>query len=454
MRTQDQRLSRRTFLKVTGMGVTIAAAAACAPAAAPQAGDDETASGQPAAEQIDLDYWYIWGGGGGEGQVAGCDLFTEHNPHITMHPLTAGGVILDKTLAAFAAGDPPDLVDLILCAPLAGRGALIAVDDYIESSSVVDLENYQPAHLEAVNWAGERWGLPANEGLGWLGLARNRNLVQEAGLDEDALPTDFEELHAWAGALEEIDDDGNVQVLGMDIRGILTYPDCWSVVMGKRYFDGETFEYNFDSDEFAEALQISKSFYDRVGAEKIAEFKAAQEGQPIPSPSAAGKVGLFTGGSWTPGSLALNAREDLEFGFSFVPDGAGEGKSPFFAGTHTAMILNGSENVDAAWQFLEFTSTDEYNRRVYDVSGFIMGTKSFIESLDMSSLYPGLDFYTTGLSEGTRVWGIASDPNWYLAWDEFLALEEEVGFGTTDPGEGLQILQEKLTTELAKVLDA
>jgi len=344
--------------------------------------------------------------------------------------------------------------DLILCAPLAGRGALIAVDDYIESSTVVDLENYQAAHLEAVNWAGERWGLPANEGLGWLGLARNRNLVQAAGLDEDALPSDFEELHAWAEALEDIDDDGNVHTLGMDIRGILTYPDCWSVGMGKRYFDGDTFEYNFDSEEFAEALQIAKSFYDRVGAEKIAEFKAAQEGQPIPSPAAAGRVGLFSGGSWTPGSLALNAAEGLEFGFSFVPDGAGEGKMPFFAGTHTAMILNGSDNVDAAWQFLEFTSTDEYNRRVYDVSGFIMGTKSFIDSLDMSTLYPGLDFYTSGLSEGTRVWGIAPDPNWYLAWDGFLSLEEEVGFGKTDPVEGLQFLQEQLTTELAKVLNA
>ena len=83
-----------------------------------------------------------------------------------------------------------------------------------------------------------------------------------------------------------------------------------------------------------------------------------------------------------------------------------------------------------------------------------MGTKSFIDSLDMSSLYPGLDFYTSGLSEGTRVWGIAPDPNWYLAWADFLSLEEEVGFGKTDPAEGLQILQEKLTTELAKVLDA
>ena len=234
------------------------------------------------------------------------------------------------------------------------------MDDYIESSTLVDLENYQAAHLEAVNWAGERWGLPANEGLGWLGLARNRNLVQEAGLDEDALPEDFEELHAWAGALEEIDDNGNVQTLGMDIRGILTYPDCWSVVMGKRYFDGETLEYNFDSDEFAEALQIAKSFYDRVGAEKVTEFKAAQEGQPIPSPAAAGKVGLFTGGSWTPGSLALNAREDLEFGFSFVPDGAGRARNRFFAGTHTAMILNGSENVTppgSSWNTPPPTST-------------------------------------------------------------------------------------------------
>ena len=199
---------------------------------------------------------------------------------------------------------------------------------------------------------------------------------------------------------------------------------------------------------------MAKSFYERVGAEKIAEFKAAQEGQPIASPHAAGKVGLWTSGSWEPGSLALNAREDLSFGFSFAPDGTGQGKKPFFAGTHTAMILNGSQNVDAAWKFLEFTSTDEYIRRVYGVSGFIMGTKSFIASLDVDSLYDGLDFYLQGLSEGTRGWGIASDPNWYLAWAEFLALEEEVGFGKTDPSEGLQALQEKLTEELEKVMNA
>jgi hypothetical protein len=135
-----------------------------------------------------------------------------------------------------------------------------------------------------------------------------------------------------------------------------------------------------------------------------------------------------------------------------MPDGTGAGEKPYFAGTHTVMILKDSSNIESAWQFVEFTSTDEYLQRVYDVSGFIMGTKSFLASLDQSTLYPGLDFYIRGLEEGTRVWGIAPDPNWYMAWNDFLALEEEVGFGKTNPAEGLQALQEKLTEELDTVM--
>ena len=50
-------LSRRTFLKATGLGAA-AVLSGCMPAA-PAAGD-----GAPAEEQIELDYWYIWGGRG------------------------------------------------------------------------------------------------------------------------------------------------------------------------------------------------------------------------------------------------------------------------------------------------------------------------------------------------------------------------------------------------------
>ena len=46
------KLTRRTFLKATGISAAAAALSACV-AAAPTAGDEAA----PAAEQIELDYW-------------------------------------------------------------------------------------------------------------------------------------------------------------------------------------------------------------------------------------------------------------------------------------------------------------------------------------------------------------------------------------------------------------
>jgi ABC-type glycerol-3-phosphate transport system substrate-binding protein len=132
-------------------------------------------------------------------------------------------------------------------------------------------------------------------------------------------------------------------------------------------------------------------------------------------------------------------------------DGAGQGAKPFFAGTHTMMMLKGAD-VEWAWKFLEFSSTDEYIKMVYDISGFIMGTKSFINSLDASTLYPGLEFFIRGLSEGTRVWGLGGDPNWYLLWSEFFNINEAVGFGQTTPEEALANLQKMATEELDKLI--
>jgi len=55
------------------------------------------------ARPVDLDFWYIWGGQGGEAMEAVSAEFEKRNPEVTMHPLPLGGAILDKTIAAFAA---------------------------------------------------------------------------------------------------------------------------------------------------------------------------------------------------------------------------------------------------------------------------------------------------------------------------------------------------------------
>jgi multiple sugar transport system substrate-binding protein len=463
-------LSRRDFLRLTAAAAAGSVLAACAPAAAPapeptaepkeepeEAPEEEPTevpeepTPEPAPEEpVEMDYWYIWGGDGGQAMEEVSAQFGEMNPGVTINPLAAGGEILDKTIAAYAAGTPPDLVDLILCAPMAARDALISVEEYLEVSTVVDEDNFYDAQWDAVRYGGQRWGVPANEGLGWLGLLRNRGLVQEAGLDEEDLPTTWEELSDWADAMTEIDEDERIAVLGCEVNGMLMYPDCFGLVAGLRYFDGETNQYTYDDERWVEGLYHTKEFYDKVGPQNMADFRASLEGQAIASPTNASLVGLWNSGSWAPGSLALNAKEGMEWGVSFFIDGAGQDEKPFFAGTHTLMMLKGSE-ADLAWKFMEFSTTDEYIKHVYDVCGFIMGTKSFIASLDVDSLYTGLEFYTTGLEEGTRVWGMAPDPNWYLNLWEFLDLEEAVGFGTITPEEGLANLQQLATEELDKL---
>jgi ABC-type glycerol-3-phosphate transport system substrate-binding protein len=454
-------VSRRSFLTGAAAAAGGGLLAACAPMATPQVVRETVVVKETVVVQaeptkappgsIDLDFWYIWGGDGGKAMEAVSAEFEKRNPEVKMHPLTIGGVILDKTLAAYAAGAPPDICDLILCAPLAARGALVPIDDFMAVTTVVKEDNYFDAQWDGTKWAGRRWGLPANEGLGWLGLFRNRGLVREAGLDESQLPQTYEELRTWSQAITKVDEKGAIEILGYSPAGMVNYPDCASVVMGVRYFDPDALKYNLTDERFVEYFYKEKLFYDDVGPENLADFRASFSGQAIADPAAAGKVGLWTTGSWGPGYLVHNAAEGLEWGVSFMVDGAGQGAKPFFAGTHTMMMLKGAD-VEWAWKFLEFSSTDEYIKMVYDISGFIMGTKSFINSLDASTLYPGLEFFIRGLSEGTRVWGLGGDPNWYLLWSEFFNINEAVGFGQTTPEEALANLQKMATEELDKLI--
>lgn len=452
--------TRRDFLRLATGAAAGTALAACVPAA-PLA-EQPPAAAKPAAvsttappaQPVDLDFWYIWGGDGGKAMEAVSAEFEKRTSGVKMHPLTIGGVILDKTIAAYAAGAPPAIVDLILCAPLAARGALVEITPFLSASTVIKKDNYFDAQWDGTKWAGRSWGVPANEGLGWLGMIRNRELVQKAKLDAAKPPATFQELSQWADAMTTKTSDGRIDTLGCEIRGMLTYPDCFGLVTGVRYFDGDALKYNFNDPRFIDALTIDKSFYDKVGADKLADFRASFSGQAIADPTAAGKVGMWTSGSWAPGSLTKNAIKGMNWDISFMVDGAGKGALPYFAGTHTMMMLKGGSTsaINQAWKFLEYSSTDEYIKKVYDISGFIMGTKSFINSLGSTSQYPGLDFYLTGLSKATRIWGLASDPNWYLSWSEFMNLEEAVGFGKVSPKEGLANLQKLLTEEYQKLV--
>ena len=448
-------LSRRQMLKGSVLIASATALSACAATVAPQAGQEAASGTQPAAAPVkaaDVDYWYIWGGDGGIAmETVSAEFEARSEGAVKMHPLSAGGSILDKTIAAYAAGAPPDIVDLILCAPLAARGALVTLDEFIDVSTTFNKDNYFDAQWDGTKWAGRTWGIPANEGLGWLGQFRNDQIVESAGLDGSAPPTTYDEMYAWTEAMTQRDDKGSLLQVGYTPYGMMGYPDVASIVSGQPYFNGDTLKYSLTSEPILDLFRQEKRFYDFYGAETLSDFRSSFSGQPIADPVYAGKTGLWTTGSWGPGGLALNAVEGMTWSVGYHIDASGAGEKPFFAGTHTMMLLKGGDAAQA-WPFLEWSNTDEYNKMVYDICGFIMGTKSFIATLDMSTMFPGLDFFTTGLSEGTRIAGLAPDPNWYTVLFGMSDAFEAVGFGTQTPEEAMGDLESLVTEELNKLI--
>jgi ABC-type glycerol-3-phosphate transport system substrate-binding protein len=403
---------------------------------------------------VDIDYWYIWGGDGGKAmEQVSAEFEKRQNGAVKMHPLAAGGSILDKTIAAYAAGAPPSIVDLILCAPLAARGALVTLDDYIATSTVFKSDNYYDAQWDGTKWAGRKWGIPANEGLGWLGLFSNDQIVQEAGLDPKSPPKTYDDLFTWSEAMTKRD-GSKLSQLGYfpGTGGMMGYPDVASVVSAQHYFDGDALKYSLTSEPILNIYRQEKRFQDSYGAQNISDFSAGFSGQPIADPVNAGKVGMWTSGSWDPGTRTLNAAKGMTWSVNYMVDGAGKGDKPFFAGTHVMMLLKGGHATEA-WPFLEWSCTDERNKMVFDTCGFIMGTKSFIASLDMTKAFHGLDFFTKGLSEGTRIYGLAPDPNWYTVLDGMYAAFDAVGFGKQTPEDAMKALEAKVTDELNKLIN-
>lgn len=97
-------LSRRDFVRWSGMAAGAATLAACAPPAAPAGGD---ASAAPSEDmEVVVEAWAHWEQGLGWIQNAMDNYgFSEENPHITWNPVVAPfAEIHDKMLAACASG--------------------------------------------------------------------------------------------------------------------------------------------------------------------------------------------------------------------------------------------------------------------------------------------------------------------------------------------------------------
>lgn len=117
-------------------------------------------------------------------------------------------IFFQKYPTATAAGTPPDMVIFHAAevAQMAAEGLMMPLDDVIYNDGTLSKDDFNSELIEAITYEGSTMAVPFDN-HGWL-LWYNTQLVEEAGLDPNALPQNGEEFIEWA------------QMLTTDVNGL------------------------------------------------------------------------------------------------------------------------------------------------------------------------------------------------------------------------------------------
>jgi len=209
--------------------------------------------------------------------------------------------------------------------------------------------------------------------------------------------------------------------------------------------------FHFDDDRFVDALTTIKRFYDSVGVEKMAGYRSSY-GTWTQSPTAsfpAGVQAMIVNGPWQPGEL-FHAAPGKHFRYTWPPMPAERKGIKFQAsGGHYGSIPNGAPHPEAAFEFIEFTTTDKAADIVFDQTGWLCPKISWNARLDVSR-YEGLDFYIKSIEEADEMWPSAGCPISGFVGDQWWDTVDAVNYHDKSPEEAAKDLQKLCTDELRK----
>lgn len=214
---QSQHLSRRNFLRLSGVALTGAALAACSPPPPPSAPAAEGGAA-PATAPVEIIGWTVHGVDPANEQFkpyreAIMAHFNGKFPNATFTHMDMGWdeVLRQNLVTALLGGTPPDIiVGENFIQPYAEQNAFLPLDDLIADIK----DDIVPGTHAAAVTNGKIYGV--SQGTGCFAFERNPNVIEKAGLDPSKVPTKWSELLEQAEAINKA---GNGEYYGYTLQG-------------------------------------------------------------------------------------------------------------------------------------------------------------------------------------------------------------------------------------------
>ncbi len=353
-------LSRREFLRscVGAMGVALAAGCVPVPAApAPAAGPAPQAGAAQGPTFLRFSVWY------GESDIEVWDkvndAFEEVHSSIKVdfEPL-AWDQYWQKLQVGFAAGDPPDVIGMIMVYDYAARKQLLPLDPLLERDNI-ERGQWFPGLLKPGTWPipnGQLFSLPYRMTGG--GFFINKTLFDQAGIEYPqkgwTWPTEFLEK-ALALTAPEKEQWGTMVPWGHLVAPFLFTNEVRVLTEDARHS-------NVLDPKVEEVFQFMQ---DLICKHKVAPSMEAVSG--LGDYFLSGKVAMNPSALWN--IPAYRKITDFEWDIVYYPLKEGVMKPGPWFGPDSLSIPTASKHSDEAWKFLSFVAGTREAQRLMSATG-------------------------------------------------------------------------------------
>lgn len=320
--------------------------------------------------------------------------YMESHPNVTIKIESVPDQYGTKILTEIAGGQAPDIYQVGDgdVSTFQGKGALEDLTPYIEKTKDFNTDDFLKNILDVGKINGKYYTLPKDYST--LGVYYNKDMFDKAGI---AYPTDdwtWDDFTEAARKLTIKDGDSysqwGVKLPGAEIRPVL--PFVYSYGGDVISEDGKKVEGYMNSDGTKQGVELFNTLFNKDG---IAPSTADSDSFNGADLFISNKVAMYITGIW-PSSNYVDAK--MNFGIVKLPKGpAGQFSTIYYSGYG---IYSQSKNKDAAWDYLNYLSTEGQQTFVdYALSAYVPAIEEngqdedpakavFVDSVDIARMFP------------------------------------------------------------------
>lgn len=359
---------------------------------------------------------------------------------------------VSRLMTAVAGGTGPDvyMLDRFTVAQRAASGLLVELTD----RAAGDADAFLDYAWEEVRFDDGVYGVPFDTDV--RALYYNVDMLEEAGIDpseldpEDGVPS-LERVREIAAQLDQTDEDGNYTQVGFIPWVGQGQPYTWGFAFGGDFYDEQACRVTPTDENVVASMQMVQDVALDLEPNRIQNYIStfssgagpiAWSGQipPAQNPFITGRLGMVVEGDWFVANLERYA-PDMSYGITYIPNH--DGRVSSWSGGWSMVVPEGTEDVDAAYRFIEYITGPEGQRTYAEMTSHFPTRTELVED---ASIYEGQRAFLRTILDGTTSRPPLPVGGQY--WGELRSAQEQVVLDRMTPTEALERVESRVQPRL------